>query len=896
MGATMADIKRNTKRCLAEFEKFYGLLMQTAPKEYIPWFFPCKKERKDPAPSAILKIDRASKGSWHHESARLNKEQCIEHIKLGFNIALSARKDDPLIIGDVDDEKYLNQLPTNTLTQTSRKRTGWHFFGWDKDNSAKINLPCSYGEMRSDNQYVLACGSFVPTDSNLPDAGYYTVKDAIPPRPLSFDDLPQFFKDKQLENIEAEAVIKKSEEFKQVTGKYTELFKLKVADIVGLIPASKRVSHPLHESETRSNFSLSRDEALGHCWRHMVSLNAVQYLCVEAGYALCEDAGTPHKGRGLSKIKGDRKALEVAYKLALEKGLITTQPAGGFLELNETAEIMNKFIFDPEKVMKTKPFTFVKLSNDVAGFGLLLPKEREIYDKKGVFVGTNQILSPVIITSNNRILEVHNDCIKEKNIKFEAIPTELNLRWSLPSIKEFLEKKSVKVDGLKLFQTIKGKYEKYLYFQNNCWYDIHSIWDMGSYFFMLFQAYPILEQRGLKHTAKTKTMLLSSHITLNSTGVTINPSEATLFRETHDKRPTKYIDECEKLFTFYKGKLVTDSRAEVINSSYYHNGTVPRVEKVGNKFRTVYYHTYSPTMVGSINGLYGATEDRAIVHTAVKSPAEDKRGELEPTEESDDWQAIRDLLYIFALQNWKKIENTYNSLKNDTKLRARDYQIWKPLLTISKLLDDNIYKRILEQAEKAAEIKSFTSISEGTLNYKLIIIIDGLLNYEDKTEEKEILISQVRNMIITEEKPHQKTISRYVDNLGFGDYKVHTRKGNGWKFNYELFESLIIPIFPSLASLHSQEDDDIDDKPKIESVEDVKESEENKEKVKQESEANEANEASEAVLELKDVFNLLPESNQDVSKCSYCGRVSLLKYKDQKGNYACSYCAGKEGI
>jgi len=317
-------MEKDINKCIQEFEKFYALLMQNAPEDYTPWFFPCKPNRKDPSPAAILKIDKSSNGSWHHESARLSKEQCIEHIKQGYNIGISARKDDILIIGDIDDKKYFEQLPKNTLTVTSRKREGWHFFGWNKDDTAKINLPTDSGEMRSNNQYVLSPGSFVPTENNNnQDAGYYTVKGTMQPRLMSFEDLPQFFKDKQRENIEIETKIKQKEEFKGYTGgKYDELFKLKVSDIVGLIPQSKRVSHPLHESETRSNFSLSSDGSLGHCWRHMVSLNAVQYLCVEAGYAKCEDAGTPHKGRGLSKIRGDKQAFEVAYKLAIEKGLI----------------------------------------------------------------------------------------------------------------------------------------------------------------------------------------------------------------------------------------------------------------------------------------------------------------------------------------------------------------------------------------------------------------------------------------------------------------------------------------------------------------------------------------------------------------------------------------------
>jgi len=331
------DIKIKIK----EFEKFYYFLMKSAPEGYTPWFFPCEKKGKDPSPIAILKIDKESKGSWHHESARLTKEQCMQHIKEGWNIGISARKDDPLILGDVDGLKYINQVPQNTLITISRKRDGRHFFGWNKDGTAKINLPTDKGEMRSENQYVLACGSYVPFDltnekekkafENLSKEakedellGYYTIGEAIEPRGLTFSDLPQFFKEKQREDLESETkILQREEQLKYPReGKYTELFNLKVSDIIGSMSKSKRIGHPLHDSETDANFSLSVDGCLGHCWRHMVSLNAVQFLCVQAGYSNCEDAGTPHKGRGISKIRGDKKAFEVANEEAIKLGLI----------------------------------------------------------------------------------------------------------------------------------------------------------------------------------------------------------------------------------------------------------------------------------------------------------------------------------------------------------------------------------------------------------------------------------------------------------------------------------------------------------------------------------------------------------------------------------------------
>ena len=87
-----------------------------------------------------------------------------------------------------------------------------------------------------------------------------------------------------------------------------------------------------------------------------------------------------------------------------------------------------------------------------------------------------------------------------------------------------------------LADKIKAQYEKFSFFREPTWYKVNSLWDMGTYFFNLFDNFPIKEERGLQETGKTKTMNVSKNMSFNSTDIMINPSEATLFRETHDKR------------------------------------------------------------------------------------------------------------------------------------------------------------------------------------------------------------------------------------------------------------------------------------------------------------------------------------------------------------------------
>ncbi len=431
--------KRDINICIAEFEKFYALLMQNAPEGYSPWFFPCEKNGKNPSPEAIFNIDHTSKGSWHHDSARLDYQEVIEHIKMGYNIGISARKNDSLIIGDIDEIKFIEQLPKGTLTTTSRKRVGCHFFGWNKDGSAKINLPTDSGEIRSDNQYVLASGSYVPFNledkkdkeafdklpeeaKNDPLLGYYSVRDANFPRPLTFTDFPKFFQEKQKENLDAESSIKQREEARSYNagGKYSDLFKLKVSDIVGLIPAKERHGHPLHESDTDANFSLSKDGTIAHCWRHMVSLNAVQYLCVKAGYSKCEDAGTPHKNNGISKIRGDRKALEVAYAEAVKIGLIKEYKGAYIKDMPES--IFGK-LGQAREFHKKNPYVF-----DRAGIFWIWNQENRCYkqsDKTDVLNNIRNVLLVDTIDSKSR-----NEIIASlEQVGRENLPKDVPSNW-----------------------------------------------------------------------------------------------------------------------------------------------------------------------------------------------------------------------------------------------------------------------------------------------------------------------------------------------------------------------------------------------------------------------------------------------------------------------------------
>jgi putative DNA primase/helicase len=319
------------------FEIFYRELMSDAPEGYVPWFFPVQRGGKAPDSNAISLRSKnvclrcnarwikkgkkivcskceESRASWKSPHARLSFDEAIKRLQDGGNLGLAARADDPLVIIDIDDLNYEIDLP-NTLTEISRKRVGFHAFCWDKDKSAKVNIPTDHGEVRSCDQYVVCSGSYCYTSEdeidkepispkdkeiakNDPDLGSYTPLNIKSPITITYEEFPDFFK-------KVAVKIKKHPRpcLKNITiaskGNRSALFDLSINNIVS-ISEGKPESHPLHGSKTGTNFSISN--GLGHCWRHNVSLNALQFLCVKSGYLSCEDAGTKHKSAGSNSL------------------------------------------------------------------------------------------------------------------------------------------------------------------------------------------------------------------------------------------------------------------------------------------------------------------------------------------------------------------------------------------------------------------------------------------------------------------------------------------------------------------------------------------------------------------------------------------------------------------
>ena len=461
---------------------------------------------------------------------------------------------------------------------------------------------------------------------------------------------------------------------------------------------------------------------------------------------------------------------------------------------------LRNFIFDKNQIIQKRVFTSHQINNHAFGFGLLLPRDEEVTNKKGEVINIQQVWKPVIITSECKGLVVSKLLEREQKLKYDTTPSEMPLRWELEDIRKWKDGEVKPINPLKLFKRVREQYEKYNNYRDVGWYDVNPLWDIATYCYQLFSAFPLKEERGLKTTGKSKTMLLSSFITLNGTELMINPSEATLFRLTEELRPTKYFDEAEKLFNFYKGQVESDLRAELINASYSRNGVVPRQEKILNKFITKWYHCYSPTRIASIKGLYGATETRAITQIHTKASLNDIRGELDPENdrESSVWSQIRNGCYVFVLQNWKQIKKEDFKFNEKIKIKQRDLQLWKPLLVLAKIIDKDLFERVKIFAEKISKQRQDDFLPEGSLEYTILGFVKEMLDRGTTTIYVNDIKKRFKESNPEEKYTHgfNKTISTRLDNLGFKDLRKKDRDGAYFDITKNDFDSIVSPICP----------------------------------------------------------------------------------------------------
>jgi len=376
-----------------------------------------------------------------------------------------------------------------------------------------------------------------------------------------------------------------------------------------------------------------------------------------------------------------------------------------------------------------------------------------------------------IIRDDGEMIESSTEELARYGIELATRIGDVPQRWSMESIRQYVEGNATPVDKSMLFNIIKQKFAQYIDLPDNRLYDFLTLWSIGTYFFPLFNTYPYVYVGGVSQSGKSKLLTLCSCICFNSIP-SANMSVACIYRLIQNARCSLFIDETEQLSN---RRRAGEFRNILLCGYRRGQNTYRNIRTPDGNYEPRAFEVYSPKMIANIEGLEDVLASRCITIIMLRSLNE----EITNREiDIDDpvWEEIRDAVYPFLMRNWREVGQTYTELENTTSLRNRDWELWKPILSLAKFFDDEIFERMKRLAIEKTEENHIEqlNIDETVLVEVLLSMVDedGYYSLRDITNQMRILLEYGTWL-------NERRVGNLLRRLGFSNRR---RVGSGTQY------------------------------------------------------------------------------------------------------------------
>src|SRR6266568_1446935 len=232
------------------------------------------------------------------------------------------------------------------------------------------------------------------------------------------------------------------------------------------------------------------------------------------------------------------------------------------------------------------------------------------------------------------------------------------------------------LEGLRLFVNL--DWDKRLY-------DVVACYTIASYFYDQFNAFPILILRGAFRGGKTRLLLAITYTGHRGLPI-LDPSEASIFRTGEAWKPLLGIDE------FYD---VSREIERILRAVYKKGPRVARIDKTkAGVLHLGLFDFYSKIVIATPEAVPSNIADKGITIQMRRMP-DPHPAKRDP--KSEDFEDFRSKAYIARLTWPPRIKEAASKLdEEELGLAGRDYEVWKPALTIAKLFGGKVWKNVFE--------------------------------------------------------------------------------------------------------------------------------------------------------------------------------------------------------
>jgi len=291
-----------------------------------------------------------------------------------------------------------------------------------------------------------------------------------------------------------------------------------------------------------------------------------------------------------------------------------------------------------------------------------------------------------------------DDSYLKKYYKINVMPTG-NPRWSYEDLQRYLKEKEP-TDPTQLFELQKRTVKGYLEFEDESTYDLFVLWDVGTYLYRLFDAYPYLDFTGTKRAGKTKAL---EYLKLTTFNAIMSPdfTGSSVFRLVELTSGTILLDETEQ-FRNRKSENAQHVRTLLLEG-FLKDQHVYRTSK--ETFQPESFNLYSPKALAHINSFDDVLEDRCI-QIVMKRSTNKAIQDSYPSESDQNFTQIRNFAYRLFLDYANEINLLKIEAQKMLPLSGREKILWTPIITLGLFFENHGIKRLTESIIKIAKISS----------------------------------------------------------------------------------------------------------------------------------------------------------------------------------------------
>jgi len=299
------------------------------------------------------------------------------------------------------------------------------------------------------------------------------------------------------------------------------------------------------------------------------------------------------------------------------------------------------------------------------------------------------------ISPMREILPFDHESLIDK-FKIKVLSEWNDVRWDVHDCKRWVEEKE-KSDPCELYKLHDETTRKYLEFASEFEYVKFNLWDIATYHFELFDAFPYNDFIGTKRAGKTKSLEFQKLVCYNAI-MSPDMSSSALFRIIEGLGATILLDESEE----FKNKKNDQAQAvrNLLMQGFLKDQHAVRNETSKDRnFTPTQFNLFSPKSLAHINAFDDVLEDRCIEQIQRRALDEKIRNTW-CTIKDPSFQIMRNKCYRLFLDYADEISDLIEEARSELNVSGRELQLWTSIMTFAIFFEKHGIKGLVHAIKR----------------------------------------------------------------------------------------------------------------------------------------------------------------------------------------------------